>query len=171
MAGRDDYAAEMFAELVLAGIERRLPSPFAQEWIASRGLRFVRSNEPLDQVLGLAGRGVDSLPRRLRLIQRDQHLKLAAESVAVSDEVDLWERCKRLARLLQRFEAGKWGQVGVRGLAEPPQAWEAWERHALRAFQVGEGVPLSAEGLYKRLNSNPGFSVCGGSARVLSRFI
>jgi hypothetical protein len=76
-----------------------------------------------------------------------------------------------LQALLQRFEAGKWRQLGVRDLASPPQAWEAWERHALRAFQVGEGVPVSAEGLYKRLNSNPGFSVCEGSARVLARFI
>ncbi len=113
-----------------------------------------------------------SVRRRLLLIQRDEHLLRAAHAVSVSDAADLWEKCSRLAPLLKRFEAAKWSRESVRALHSPPESWEKWERHALRAFQVGEGVPLTALGLHNRLkNLNPPFSVSDGAPTVLSRFV
>lgn len=161
----------MFAEVTLAFIEERMPHAIARDWFVKHGLRFLRGGGSLEQALGLAGPGVATVRRRLLLIQRDEHLDLAAQAVAIGDAVDLWERCARLAPLLKRFEAGKWSRASVRELQAPPQSWETWEQHALRAFQVGEGVPLTAAGLHKRLNSTPHCSVSGGAARVLARYL
>lgn len=172
MAGPTDFADDMLAELVLASVQGRPFSRYALDWLAKGVLRSIRGGKPLQQELSLAGSGIGSLRRRLLLIRRDEYLALAAQAVAVDDSVDMWERCVRLAPLLKRFELRKWRKrPDVQALPAPPQTWEAWEQHAFRAFKVGEGVPLTAKGLHKRLNSTPPCSVSGGAAKVLSRFI
>lgn len=170
MAGPTDFADDMAAEFVLAMFERRSPDPAAVEWMAKAVLRAGREGVPLDQALAFARQGVECFSQRMQRELRDQHLVQAALAIAVDEEVDLWERCRRLAPLVRRFEATIWTQPGVQRLSAPPEHWDAWKGHLFHARQLGMQLPGSAAGLFKCLNSNPPFSVHARPATMLARF-
>ena len=89
--------ADMLGDLLGSLIDGRPVDASTREWAVRGILRAIRRDESLDLALGLAGAGKTRLQEQLLMIQRDQHLHAALQSVALDDGVSTWHRCQRLA--------------------------------------------------------------------------
>ena len=143
--------------------------PFTREWLAMGTLRALRRNESLDRSLGLSARGADSLQRRVLRAQRDLHLKAAVDAVALLPDVNLWDRCKRLAPLLDDFAATTW--PAARRRLDPPEEWPAWKRSAFRAMQTDIKLPTTAERLYRVTSAIGAYCGSDRGIKVLAKYL
>ncbi len=128
-----------------------------REWLVLGFLRSVRDGIPLDAALGLCGGGSRTLRRRLLTEQRDVQLARALVLVALDAEVSVWERCKRLAPLAQRFCADVWPRASR--LAAPPSDWPEWKQALFNAARTGLELPASAKGMQAAWKRVGGYSV------------
>lgn len=168
MRVQTDHADNQLAELLDALAHGREPSAFARDWLLRGFLAALRRGEPLDQSLGLAVRGVDSLQLRVLRMQRDQHLVDAIETVAIGD-VSAWERCTRLARHVREFKTSTWPKA--RALVDPGADWPAWKRSVFRAMQTDLVVPASAKRLHQLLTTNGAFCCEWPKRKLLARYL
>lgn len=144
--------------------------PFELDWLMQGLLASLREGRPLDDCLGLCGRGRGRLRERTLLRQRDELLCLALEAVASSDDVTDWERCTRLAPLAKRFMDREWRRVRV--LPEPAADWPAWKRFVFLAAQIDPDLACSAWTLDRAIARKRGVSCNGkGGSIALTRFL
>lgn len=162
--------AELLARLFAATWSDEPFDLIVRVWLQRGILEAVRRGEPLDQALGLAGPGLESLRRRYLREQRNKHLARAQDAVALDSSVTAWARCGRLAPLVRSFVADTWPKA--KRLQDPPADWPSWKRHTFRAAQTGHELPTTQRGLHKAVNETPAFSVrCGTEMIVLSDFL
>lgn len=88
--------------LLFRSAQRGMMPADLREWLIDGILRYVHEGTPLDQALGLAGRGIPSIQTRLRLAARDDALRQAHRALdgdlhALSDAIRRFERRKARA--------------------------------------------------------------------------
>lgn len=140
-----------------------------REWLQRGVLIAVRADIPLDAALGLARRGQASTRARLLMVKRDLHIAQALEAVSLKPDAGTWERCKRLADLVPRFESDVWPRV--RHLRSADSAWPAWRRELFYARHTGLEIPASARALLGAWKRNAGFRLPRESHTVLASYL
>ena len=103
------------------------------------------------------------------LIKRDLHVARALEVVSLDDVVDTWERCKRLAELLPRFESVVWPRV--RHLHYADSAWPAWRREVFYAMRTGLEVPKTPRAILSAWERNGGYRLPRAPHTVLASYL
>lgn len=129
----------------------------------------VRRGDSLDETLGLAAAGKRSLQRRLLTLQRDQYLCAALAAVCIDENLSGWQRCKRLAPLIMKFDALDWKRA--RRALHPPSDWPSWKQALFRAAQTDIPLPTTPERLYQIMKSAPQDSFSRKGAMLLTRYL
>jgi hypothetical protein len=161
--------ADMLGDLLASLIDGRPVDDTTREWAVRGILSAIRRDESLDLALGLAGTGKTRLHDQLLMIQRDEHLHAALQSVALDDGVSTWQRCQRLAIEADRFMRSTWPKT--KRLSAPPDHWPEYARHLWHAARTDTRLPTTASGLYGNLSRNKGFSQKATGGKLLSKFL
>jgi len=162
----------MLADLLDSLMNDRPVQVTTREWLIAGILRALRRSEPLDVALRLqpfSGGRSSSIQRRLLTLKRDLHLAQAIEGVALDDRVETWERCRRLAKEIERFARVDW--PAARGLPAPPADWPAYRAHLWQAFCCDVGVPESPRRLRDLCAQTRGCLPHKNWEKMLSNFI
>lgn len=163
-------ADDLLGELLQALISERPPSPRVRAWFVDGVLRALRRDERWDARLGLADAGSPSLRRRLLMLERDSHLLVALQCVALDVAVTDWQRCQRAAELARKFVRNSWPQA--RRMSEPPVDWPAAKRALFHAARTGLPVPESPDAFRKILvDKAGGYSRNPSGRRLLAQLL
>lgn len=161
----DDLLAELLDDLL-----HKRPINRLSAWWLERGiLSAIRRDQSLDESLALAGRGRDSLHRRLMMLRRNHYLNLAAQATAIDEDVTSWERCKRLADQIKRFKLQAWPKT--RYLAGPPDEWPTFKKCLWAAAACDIALPESPYSIRKIVEQKGTFSCNNRGAKLLSQFL
>jgi hypothetical protein len=152
---------------LLATLARDLPlKPQCRHWLLE-GLAALARGEAssLDAALGLRRHAGQSarLSRRLRLAARDAHLADALAAVAFDANLSAWERCRRLAREVERFNR-TWHSTRL--LPAPRHDWPAVRRCLWAAAMMDLPLPGSAHALHRAVARTTPFSRNGETPRL-----
>ena len=165
-----ELADECLSQLFAAAYANRPLAPLTRDWLVRGILAHARQDLPLDQALCLAGGGKRTTRRRLLTLQRDLRLRQALDATALSTDVCTpWERCVRLAPLVQRFAADVWPRA--RGWESPPSDWPEWKRALFHAAKSGLPLPASAKGLLASWTRAGHYSLPRPGGSVLALYV
>ncbi len=137
---------DLLGELVLSLLAEKRLSRGVSCWLLDSILVATRTGKRLEDVMGLRETGKPSLQRRLMVIQRDTHLMKALAAVAFDDSLSAWDRCKRLAPEVRKFQSITWPRC--HSLSSPPSDWNGCKQHLWHARKSGLELPESAHGLH-----------------------
>jgi hypothetical protein len=161
----DDLLAELLDDL----LNKRPINRLSACWLERGILGAIRRNQSLDESLSLAGRGRDSLHRRLMMLRRNQYLVEAVQATAIDQGVTRWERCKRLSEQIKRFKRYVWPKT--RHLIDPPDDWPAFKKCLWLAASTDVDLPESPDRLNDIVEQNAPFSCDNRGAKLLSQFL
>ncbi len=140
------------------------------KWLQSGILGLIQSGGSLDRHLGLKA-PVGRMARfddQLWAFKRAAHLAAAMDCMALHQNVGHWERAKRLAPEIERFNR-TWSIT--RHASEPDPTWPAVRRHLWLAASTGRDLPTTAQGIYKAVNKMGLFSDGASGRKMLTSFL
>lgn len=140
------------------------------EWLAVGILRMIREGGRLDHHLGLhapTGR-LARFDAQLWTHKRALHLLDAMNSTAIDENVDPWEKAKRLEGEINRFQR-TWSIT--RHAAQPDPHWPPVRRHLWLAASTGQELPTTAQGLYRAIAKRGLFSERQNGLKMLVNFL
>lgn len=108
-------------------------------WISGAFELSIKTGIPLDKALG-----INNL--RNKWLRRERNRHLFAAWMSLDFALDDWPRSRELARILSRFESGRWRNL--RFIKDPPDNLTETQRHLFWAFKTGIEPPKSIKGLH-----------------------
>lgn len=138
--------AEVLACL-LGHCEHGEPLPIeARSHLAAAIRRCALTGDSLDTCLGVSAPGRRTLQTRIATQIRNEFLIIAVAVVALDETLSMWQRCRRLAPLLDRFQTTNWKKTRYQDA--PPANWPLWQKCAWHAASTDVALPTSERQLY-----------------------
>lgn len=141
-----------------------------REWLKFGILGMIQSGGSLDRHLGLkapSGR-LAKFDDQLWSFKRAYHLADAMNCMALNQDVGAWEKAKRLAPEIERFNR-TWGIT--RHACEPDPSWSPVRRHLWLAASTGQDLPTTSQGIYKAIDRMGLFSDREHGRKMLASFL
>lgn len=138
------------SDLLDCMLEGRVPPESVRRWLAA-GILATLDGTPMEKALGLKRRGQQPMRVRILQHQRDMYLMQAIRAASFDPNRSLsdWEKCKRLAPLLNTWRQHSWPRE--QDLDSPPRGlvWKLWAWHAAR---IDDNLPSDTRALYEVVN-------------------